>query len=582
MKRKYIGFIFMFLLLPVVGYAELLDKSTAVETAYRFFEKSPSDKNLSIHSKQIENGNDDIVTINGKYGVCLYGINIEGGGWALVSAEDGLRPVLAYSEYGVLPDWNNMPLPMQDIILEYVNQVDFLHDYRTNVNTDNWTNVDNNIKNATLSSISVIVPNLLERDGKIVRWKQSGNNDGYTMGCTKIYNKYCPPFGNTFSPCPDNSRVGCTAVAIGQVMWYWQWPYYAKVPLTMLDSLGHTSGQTMHQYDWTIIPSQIDSSTNLTSVNMVASLLRDCGYASKMEYKKNSSGAYLYDAADALINNFGYSSELYHAYRPDSSDNLAQWVWLNKLKQELNQGRPIPYCGYDGESSNQLGDGHSYVLTGYNSADYFCVNWGYGYNYTVWVSLDAMNVNGYNYKYYQQAIFGVEPAPVCSYEIPSTQTSWETNLVELYHGNKTIQNKTYSSNKRGIIYSDNSVHFTGSVHFEEGSTIHIAIRNMYCSTTSDMDTNAEEHLSQPQNNKKIAGQGQNKQKIDISPNPANDIITITSQEQLENIRIYTITGQCVLQAKQTDINVSALSAGIYIVTATTTVGNTLQSKFVHR
>ena len=71
-----------------------------------------------------------------------------------------------------------------------------------------------------------------------------------------------------------------------------------------------------------------------------------------------------------------------------------------------------------------------------------------------------------------------------------------------------------------------------------------------------------------------------KSQLIISPNPANDIITITSQEQLENIGIYTIAGQCVLQTKQTDINVSALSAGIYIVTTTTTDGNTLQSKFV--
>ena len=327
MTRKYIGFICMFILLSELCHSRLIEKSAAIETAYRFFDKSLSNRTNPTNFQQIKGG-DDVITFNGKYGVCLYGINIEGGGWALVSADSRLRPILAYSEYGVFPDWNNMQLPMQDMVLEYIQQVDFLHDYRINVDTDNWTNVDENIRNVTLSSISLIIPNLLERDGKIVRWRQSGNNNGYTMGCTKIYNKYCPSFGNTFSPCSNNSYVGCTAVAIGQVMWYWQWPYYATVPLNMLDSLGNTSGQTMHQYDWGMIPSQIDSSTNMASVNMVASLLRDCGYASKMKYKKNSSNAFLYDAADALINNFGFSPNLHHAYRPDSSDNLAQWLYI--------------------------------------------------------------------------------------------------------------------------------------------------------------------------------------------------------------------------------------------------------------
>lgn len=140
--------------------------------------------------------------------------------------------------------------------------------------------------------------------------------------------------------------------------------------------------------------------------------------------------------------------------------------------------------------------------------------------------------------------------------------------------------RLYNSDRRGIIFSDNSIHFIGNVHFEEGSSIHIGIRDMYCNTTSDVVSNVEENLSQPQYNKKIAKQGQNTMNMGVSPNPAKNNINITSKEQIESICIYTITGQCVLQTNRTDINVSALSAGIYIITAATTDSNILQAKFV--
>lgn len=350
-----------------VSYANQIDVKEAVKIAYNFFGKK-------VKSDSYDNIN--ITKFYGQNGTYLYGIDVKGDGWVIVPSDDRLRSVLAYSERGILPKWGDMPLPMQDIIVEYLSQTNHIRE--CSLSNDSLTTFLPKLQ-TSLSTISIIVPNLLKHKGKNIRWNQRSNATGNTMGCTKIYNKFCPAFYNTYTPCPNHAFAGCTAVAMGQVLFYWQWPYYAKVPENMLDTLGNTSGKTMHRYDWSIVTPYIDENTDMKSVNTIADLLRDCGYASKMQYKKGGSGAYLYDAADALKNDFGYKNTLHHEYRPDSSDVSEQIMWLFKIKNDLLNNRPVMYAGYRGTPSHLI-SGHTYVLTGYNSADFFCVNWGYGSN----------------------------------------------------------------------------------------------------------------------------------------------------------------------------------------------------------
>ena len=66
----------------------------------------------------------------------------------------------------------------------------------------------------------------------------------------------------------------------------------------------------------------------------------------------------------------------------------------------------------------------------------------------------------------------------------------------------------------------------------------------------------------------------------LSPNPTKDILEMSSTKLISHSTIYTLTGQPVLQTADTEINVSALPAGMYIVRAVTTTGEQLQSKFI--
>ena len=67
----------------------------------------------------------------------------------------------------------------------------------------------------------------------------------------------------------------------------------------------------------------------------------------------------------------------------------------------------------------------------------------------------------------------------------------------------------------------------------------------------------------------------------VSPNPAHNEITIHCSTPIEQVAIYNLNGQVVLQSTQTQIDLSALSQGVYIVRVLTTDGQVLQAKVLH-
>lgn len=76
----------------------------------------------------------------------------------------------------------------------------------------------------------------------------------------------------------------------------------------------------------------------------------------------------------------------------------------------------------------------------------------------------------------------------------------------------------------------------------------------------------------------------NKNAITMYPNPATDVLNIASQnEVISNVQVYNLVGQQVINvapnAAVATVNVSALKAGVYMVT-TTVNGKTSTSKFI--
>ena len=82
------------------------------------------------------------------------------------------------------------------------------------------------------------------------------------------------------------------------------------------------------------------------------------------------------------------------------------------MKNELDNNRPVIYAGFCVTTKGT--SGHSFVLDGYTTQDYFGVNWGWGGYCNGYFRLDAMNPSGSgiggtdHYNDSQNALIGVQ------------------------------------------------------------------------------------------------------------------------------------------------------------------------------
>ncbi len=225
--------------------------------------------------------------------------------------------------------------------------------------------------------------------------------------------------------CPSGTPAGCVATATAQIMKYWNHPvvgngshtYYTGSYGMLSADFGSTT------YDWDNMPNRLTSSSTNDQHMAVATLCYHIGVAIEMNYAPEGSGAqvigYAPSSESALVDYFNYESTLSGIRKSSYSD--AQWISV--LKEELDEGRPILYAGYDSEG------GHAFVFDGYDVNDHFHVNWGWGGSYNGYFAMGALNPGGggvgtntsNTFNYSNQALIGIEPKPTLA-AIPSFLT----------------------------------------------------------------------------------------------------------------------------------------------------------------
>ena len=74
-----------------------------------------------------------------------------------------------------------------------------------------------------------------------------------------------------------------------------------------------------------------------------------------------------------------------------------------------------------------------------------------------------------------------------------------------------------------------------------------------------------------------------KQSLTLYPNPATNLVSINSESDIINVEIFTVNGQKVLETIQSsNIDISGLSQGLYLLTATDISGNKTTTKLLKR
>ena len=286
----------------------------------------------------------------------FYGVSFAPEGWALISADDVITPLVGYSDKGAFPA-ADMPSNMRGWLNLNAEQI---LDYKKEVNTRSTEWDKNKISRSSAPSMALTdkISPLIK-----VQWNQ-----------TNPYNKYCPSNSSA-----GRAVVGCVAVAMAQAMSVVKYPARPQ-GMVSYDS-GSPYGTINLNYDNEAPYNWADIISGENNRDEAARLLWHCGPAVSMSYGPAGSGTYTNLVSAALKKHFGYPKSVTYIKR----DNYNDKDWNALILNELKEGRAVIYHGYPADGTA----GHCFDLDGYDGVFYH-VNWGWGGAGDGYFSLDKL------------------------------------------------------------------------------------------------------------------------------------------------------------------------------------------------
>ncbi len=432
---KNICTIFLFLHLCNIVISKPVSESTASKAGRNFLSVKTNSAyyktgiSLTLAYKSFSSNTAAVSTVS-KGKTAFYIFNT-GHGFVIVSGDDAVHPILGYSNDGNF-DQKNISPSMSYWLDGYQSQIQYVIDHNiqpTRSISAEWNSLNNN-STQTMAQTSSGVSPLMATD-----WNQS-----------PYYNDLCPYDNTKNAYCV----TGCVATAMAQVMKYWNFPTSGYNSYSYNDA--HYGTQSVNfsttTYGWSSMTNSISSSNTA-----VATLMYHCGVSVNMAYGTDESTSYVISAASATTNcaeyalkqYFGYSSSLKGLLR----SNFADTAWISKLKNELDNQRPVIYAGFG------PGGGHCFDLDGYDANNYFHVNWGWGGTDNGYFSVDALNPSNVgtgggsgDFNSNQEAIIGIEPSTGGSHSTPP-----EADSISLYD-QVTISSATIKYGQGFAVYAN--------------------------------------------------------------------------------------------------------------------------------
>lgn len=360
----------------------------------------------------------------------IYVFNVNGGGFVVVSAEEKVKPILAYSTNGSF-DVEKMAPGFNFTLTSYQDEIEF-------VRKNNIAATDDIKKEWSM----------VESKGRITENRSAGVGPLLTTTWNQNY-----PYN---SLCPEDTAghgghvyAGCVATAMAQVMNYWGYPTtgsgsHSYVPFSwsyeqtyMYDEQTANFGETFYNFD--MMPDDLDSLSTEEEIYNIALLQWHCGISVDMMYSPEGSGAYSEDVPYAVSTYFGYNYP----------DMLDMWYynndeWAEALKMELDQLRPMYYSGSDDSGQG----GHAFVCDGYDENNFFHFNWGWSGRDDAFCAIGALNTTKYAFNQWNTAIINFYPEEDYYYNIPDTVSALTLAENET-HNEVTISWTNPSTDKEG-------------------------------------------------------------------------------------------------------------------------------------
>ena len=346
-------------------------------------------------------------TVTGETG--FHVVDLDGGGFVVLAADDGVEPVVAFSDSSLFlpqagwPLYNLLQRDMAGRLARMRAEAAKAKGVAPKAagNQTKWQQLLSPKPQSSVGSQPLPTGTSSVLDPRVDPFVKSKWNQSNVSGMA-VYNYYTPPNapGST-----SNYVAGCVATACSQVLRYHQWPvdgvgtasYSISVDgVSRMEPLRGGDGAG-GPYDWSSMVLVPNSSIALAERQAIGALLHDAGVAMHMGYTSSESGAWM--GASAMKSIFKYA-------------NAAETPWSDlpgiqvALKSNLDAGLPVTLAIYNSTS------GHEVVADGYGYNDttlYHHINMGWGGSNDAWYNLPTIDDSFYGFTSVDQAVFNVDP-----------------------------------------------------------------------------------------------------------------------------------------------------------------------------
>lgn len=290
-------------------------------------------------------------------------------GFVIIAGDDALNPILGYSFTGRAPESTDVP-PALKMWLE---------------------DIDSHISGLRNSGYAEIL------ETKSTAYNTKAGEEIIHLETAKWgqhapFNIKCPMDGD------KQSITGCTATAAAIIMQYHKWPDSGTGSTaaynTSTKGIPVPARNFNRNYNWEIMPYEFKEGSYTTQqAEEVANLMADLGAAYSSDYSSTETLAIM--GFKPLFKYFKYSSGMSTIARVDFLKEKFDKI----LKRELHSLRPVLYSGKDKNNN-----GHAFVIDGYDSNDFFHINWGWDGK-----SNGYYAITEHTYSVYQQAHINIMP-----------------------------------------------------------------------------------------------------------------------------------------------------------------------------
>ncbi len=474
-------------------------------------------------------------------------------GYTIISANKNIRPVIAYSFQSDITQLINNPLisVIKQDLENRTKALEFYTEQQKSMNREEWDqNLTQQRKKVTY------FPPLEETKGEgflETNWHQN-----------HPYNLLCPMDLQT----GNRSVVGCPATTMSQILHYHK--EINDVLFTDDDDYYHNYTNNFYidddfeDYDFPSFPElniyldslRIDYSNETTpSDTEIAALNFACGVAATQVYSSTISGTYGVNQAYEAYQKFGFElSELLE--NGDTSINT-------RLVENMQYELPAHLALVDPNWSV----GHNVVIDGYNTDNYFHLDFGWGGSNNGWYTMPPTNIP-YNLTVIEGVVVDINidttaspPPPVATDFTASNTTILQGQSIgftDLSTGEPTEWEWTFE----GATPATSTLQNPANINFDVPGQFSVTLvaRNAF---TSDSITK-ESYISVSPN--QISEK--NKDEIEVYPSPANEFLhfKIPHGEMFSKAVVYNITGKIVKTYEQENISkihVKNLVPGLY-------------------